>query len=417
MLAAIASLPLLAACSPGPRAAQLALDRVWDRPIRWDAARGVDYLVDRLSLVGDTLLYAEGAARVTERITALDAATGEKRWSIAIGQAITVPTAGQVRLSGAGRVAFGPFESRFENPLLETAGDILPLSYVDEGGAKAPGGVIGVRLTTGEPVWHAPVAADPSTGRAVITAIGDRVVISSVTAEVGPQWPAADAPLTTVAVDGRTGQVLWSAPDVVGLDADGEYVVVGLREHRSSGRAVWKLRALQAGTGEPVWTGDQELTYLGNYRGTAAGCTVVDSYQVYRLATGERIDHEWPAQPVPIMTDPPLLAWDSGDDWWRPTTSGFFTLVLPDGKPQHGRGRPGQLEFEVRSGVGPYIWGQLQTTQGTWENDAELAGVVAVDRSGTLRSPSLDGVFAAVNDRWLITVDSKGIATYRISPA
>ncbi|MFC7625636.1 hypothetical protein [Microlunatus sp. GCM10028923] len=417
VLAAIVSLPLLASCSgTGSRAPELALDRVWDRPVPWDAGRGIDYLVDRLSLVGNTVLYAEGAEREPERITALDAATGAERWSIKVGQSITAPTVGRVRLSGCGRVAAGSFGASFQNPLLRAVGDILPLPYVSDDGAKPASGVIGVRLTTGEPVWGV-ATSEPSADRPVITAVSDACVIITVTPEVGIDWPAADAPVTTIAVDGRTGRTLWSAPDVLGLGADGEFVVVGQRELRAGSRAVWTLRTLAAGTGEQRWADDQELRYLGDHRATAAGYTVLNGYRVFRLATGERIDYEAEAQPLPIMTDPPLLAWDAGDDWWSPWSSGFFTQVLPDGKPQHGRGRPGGLEFDVRSGVGPYVWGELTGTQGTWESDADLIGVAALDRSGTPRSPSLHGILAAVNDRWLITVDSKGFATYRIAPA
>jgi hypothetical protein len=112
-----------------------------------------------------------------------------------------------------------------------------------------------------------------------------------------------------------------------------------------------------------------------------------------------------------------VLVWDSGDSFWSPWSSGFFTRSLPEGKPEHGRGRPGGLDFRPEVGVGRHLWGRFSSTQGTWDSDADLIGVAAVDRTGTPRSPSVMGILGGVNDRWLLVVASDGFAVHKITPA
>ncbi len=93
-----------------------------------------------------------------------------------VGGPITAPTVGRALISGSGPVD-----------------DILPVSYVSGGGAKATSGVIGISLATGQPVWGCAATTAPSVNRSVITVVSDSVVIITLAAGVGPDWPTVDA--------------------------------------------------------------------------------------------------------------------------------------------------------------------------------------------------------------------------------
>ncbi len=140
-------------------------------------------------------------------------------------------------------------------------------------------------------------------------------------------------------------------------------------------------------------------------------------YEVVEVSTGRPLDYTETYAPRPLAGEPRLLAWDTGDDFWSPWSSGFFTQRLPDGRPEHGRGRPGGLDYEPELGVGPYIWGGFTSTQLTWDSDSDLIGVAAVDRTGTPRSPSVPGILGGAGDRWLVVVVSTGFEVHRITPA
>ena len=423
VLAALAAVPLLAACSPGlgSKAPELALDKVWDKAVPFDAGLGIDYLVARLSLLGNHLLHAEGNGTQPDKITALDTATGTQRWSIGVGESITAPTVGRVLIAGCGMGARSSFNGILQNPVLKSAGDILPVSYVSGSEASATTGVIGLSLQTGRPIWGIAATSEPSPIRAVITAVSDAVMIITVAPTVGPDWPAADSALTMIAVDPATGEKLWEGRDLYGFAVGGEFVIAA---KRASGGTGWTAQVLDARTGESRWADAPLLDHPSDHVATAAGYTVFrpsrstkGKYQVLQLSSGRLIDYPEDYAPRPLTTEPPLLAWDTGDEFWSPWSSGFYTQQLPAGNPEHGRGRPGGLDFTPAIGVGPHIWGSLTGTQGTWEHDAHFIGIAAVDRTGTPRSPSVKGLLAGASDRWLVVVDSLGFAVHRIASA
>lgn len=418
MLVALATVPWLASCSagPGPAAPRLGLDKLWESPFAFDAGSGIDYLVDRLSLLGDTVMLAEGAGNTPTMITALDAETGALRWSRPVGRPITAPTVGRVMISGAGPAAYGAWEETFQNPVLGAIDGILPVAYAD-GGTEATSGVIGLDLRTGEPVWGFAAVTEPSNARTMITAVAASVVIMTVAPAIGPGWPPADQPVITIAVDGRTGRRLWTAPDLLGLGADGDVVIAAKREQRSAGQAAWIPYVLDARTGAARWTGPQELGHPSDFKAAAAGYAVFAPNQVIQLATGTPIDYAEPHRPMPVACDPPLLVWDTGVDWWSAGPNGFLTRRLPEGKPEAGRKRPGGLEFVAEAGVGPHIWGHYSDTQSTSDSEAGLVGVVAVDRTGGPRSPSVKGMLAGVDDHRLVVVSTGMITVHRITPA
>ncbi|WP_152361074.1 PQQ-binding-like beta-propeller repeat protein [Microlunatus speluncae] len=426
LLAALVTVPILGACSagPGPAARQLKLDKVWEKVIKTEAGRGVAALEDRVALLGDTVVLAEGAEAEPERFTALDAATGARRWSLSVGSPITAPTVGRVLVGGCGKESLSSFGRMVSNPVLEAADDILPLSYVSESGPNATSGVVGVSLATGAPVWGFAATTERSKSRAVITAVSSEVVIMVVAPGFGPHWPTPEQEVSTIALDARTGEKLWSEPDLVGLAADGESVVAAKGDRRSDARAVWTPRVLDARTGEPRWTGEHELDEPTMIFATAADYTVIwpsrptmGEYEIVQLSTGRRIDYPELPPPTPMATDSPLLVWDTGVDWWSRGPNGFLTQRLPEGKPEQGRRRPGGLEFEPAIGVGPHLWGSYSSNQSTSDSEVPLIGVVAVDRTGGPRSPSVKGILVGVNDRWLVVAGSAGFETHRITPA
>jgi hypothetical protein len=102
--------------------------------------------------------------------------------------------------------------------------------------------------------------------------------------------------------------------------------------------------------------------------------------------------------------------------WWAKGPNGFVTQTLPKGSPTKGKSRPKGLEFEAMYGAGPHIWGRYKTTQESREHD-DLAGIVAVDRTGQPRSGSQPGVVLAdVSEKWLVVGKNGYVEVQRITP-
>lgn len=425
VIGALLAVPLAGGCSAGrdPAAVQLRLDRAWGRQLDVDPGRGLDYLVDRMRILGDTLLIAEGTGTNRgARLVALDAASGQTRWTIAADVPFTAPTVGEVMACICGPWRFTAFDEKLQNPVMKAVGDVLPVSYVSGSEARSASGVIGVSLKTGQPVWGFAAMPEPSPNRTLVTAVSESVVCVAVTPAFGPRWPNDAEPVTTFALDAQTGAALWSQPDLIALAGDGDALVAVQRTPRAGDVAAWLPRVLDARTAEPRWAGQQGLDGAHEHVATAGGYSVLwparpkmEGYMIIQLSTGRQINYDQVHMPMPVACDQPMLVWDTGADYWSRGPNGFLTLQLPDGQPKHGFHRPTNLDFVAEVGIGPYIWGTLQKTRSASREQMRFNGVVAIDRSGAPRSPNLKGVFISVTDRWLVIIEPGGYAVYQIT--
>lgn len=374
---------------------------------------GWDLVGGRLRVFGDTLILVEGIGTEGVRITATDLPSGKTRWEIKGDALLTVPAVGRVMPYVGGLGEYGGFDKVVQKPVIGSAQGIVPVTYVTGGGRRTTGGVMGVDVRTGEPVWGFPAVGEPSADRALVTAVSDAVVLVTVAQRLGPKWPDLNHTVTSFAVDVRTGAKLWAQRDVIGLAADGDGIVAAKR------LADWSACVLDARSGKARWTADRPLSYPSGHVATAADHTVFDPdktgesepgkrFDVVRISTGERLEYAWDSVPTPVASDPPLLVWDTGPDWWSKGPNGFVTQPLPTGKPVRGSKRPDGLEFTDGFGVGTaHVWGSFKPTNGGGGRNAHLSGVLAVDRTGTPRSPSIGGALECVTDRWLVVTTGR----------
>jgi hypothetical protein len=251
----------------------------------------------------------------------------------------------------------------------------------------------------------------------MVTAVAESVVLATVSAPFGPGWPDKAQSPTTIALDAKTGEELWRAPDAVGVSGDGNSVVLA---RRTAG--AWHMEVRDARTGNARWTGTHQSRGPYEHRGTAADHIVLQhadrkDFDLIRLSDGKPLDVDTETIPTAVAGDPPLLVWDGGVQWWAKGPNGFVTQTLPKGSATKGKHRPKGLEFRATYGVGPYIWGKYGTTQESQENDS-LAGTIAVDRTGAPCSPNLQGVsLADVSEKSLVVGWNGNLELHRITTA
>ncbi|MEU0090765.1 PQQ-binding-like beta-propeller repeat protein [Kribbella sp. NPDC006257] len=416
VLLGAASVPLVAACgaSPGEGARPLKLEKTWQEPLVTPG----EAMPGRARIVGDSVVLADGSGTGKVRLVCFGAADGVRRWTLDGSKPLTLPGIGNGWLSIVGPAQyFSPIT--IQNPGLQLVGNVIPISYATAQKGATTSGIIGVDARTGAPAWRFSAAPTATTDRTMVTAVAASVVLATVSAPYGPHWPATSP--TTIAIDAKTGTELWRATGLTGLSGDGESVVVARRTGNS---AAWLPEVLDARTGKARWTGANALGGPYGHKQTASDFVLLSpgnrqDYELVRLSTGDQLDvPETSATPVLVGTEPPLLAWDSGMAWWAKGPNGFVTQTLPKGRAAKGKHRPGSLTFRPALGIGPYLWGELQTKQGSKKEDAKFIGTVAVDRTGALCSPPMrDGAaIADVSDQWLLLGLKDHLAVHRIHP-
>lgn len=378
---------------------------------RWEALPG------RVRVVGDAVVVVDGTGTETARVCCFNAADGAKKWVIDGRGPMSVPGMGAVWVCVVGPGFLGNSPTLVQQPTVRTAGDVLPVSVASAPKGAATSGVVGLDVRTGDPVWGFRVVAAPSTDRTMVTAVAESVVLATVSAPFGPGWPdKAHAP-TTIALDAKTGDELWRDADAVGVSGDGNSVVVAKRTAAS-----WHLEVRDARTGTVRWTGTHQSRGPHEHRGTAADHTVLKhadrkDLDLIRLSDGKPLEFDTESTPNVVASDPPLLVWDGGPQWWAKGPNGFVTQTLPKGSPTKGKHRPKGLEFTPEYGVGPYIWGEYSGTQESEAND-HLVGTTAVDRTGAPCSPNLRaGYLADVSEKTLVIAWQGNIEVHRIAPA
>ncbi|MFC6160523.1 PQQ-binding-like beta-propeller repeat protein [Kribbella jiaozuonensis] len=363
--------------------------------------------------MGDLVVLFDGTGVEKVRVACLKAADGSQVWGIDDTKQLSVPGLGDVWLCVVGR---GVYESPdvIQEPTVGCAGDILPISFVADRNARTSSGIVGVDVRDGRPVWGFRAVADASAERTMVTAVAGCVVLATVSAPYGPQWPDR---ATTIALDARTGRELWRGAGVIGLAGDGESVVVARKTDGG-----WRPEVRDAQTGTPRWTGEHSIDGPYQHVATVADHTVLSTKDrrvtdIVRLSTGDQLDFEADAPPGLVGSEPPMLVWDSGVAWWAKGPNGFVTQTLPKGSPTKGKKRPKGLEFHALHGAGPYIWGTYKTTQESTEHD-DLAGTIAVDRTGQPRSATQPGVVLAdVSEKWLVVGKNGYVEVQRIKPS
>jgi hypothetical protein len=412
--------PLLAACGAraGEAARPLKLEKVWQERLT------VPYetLPGRVRVVGDSVVLVDGTGTATGRVVCFNAADGAKTWVIDGRKPMSVPgVVGDGWVCVVGPAFLGLGGKPVQRPTVQVADGILPVSYAAAPQGATTSGVVGVDVRTGDPVWGSRSVPSASTDRTMVTAVADTVVLATVSAPFGPYFPDRAHPPTTIALDAKTGAELWRASDVVGLSGDGRSVVVAKRTS-----ADWLPEVRDAQTGEVRWTGNVRLVGAIDHEGTAVDHTVLRPHdkgviQVVQLSTGKQIEFKnQSVTPMPMASDPPLLVWDSGSDWWAKGPNGFVTQTLPKGSPAKGKYRHHGVEFQGAYGVGPYLWGHTRDLQNADPEDSEFQGVIAVDRTGAACTPAMRDAteLAHVSQDWLVVARRQGYAeVHRISPA
>ncbi|MEU4196236.1 hypothetical protein AB0E69_30315 [Kribbella sp. NPDC026611] len=417
VLLAAASVPLVAACANAAdkAAPKLKLEKVWQERLTVPA----DRLPGRARIVGDSVLLADGTGTETGRVVCFGAADGTKAWVIDGGRPMSVPGVGDGWICVVGPAFLGYSSKPVQRPTVQVAEGILPVAYAAAPKGATTSGVAGVDVRTGDPVWGYRAMSTASTDRTMVTAVAESVVLATVSAPFGPFFPDRTHRPTTIALDAKTGAELWRATDVVGLSGDGNSVVVAKRTS-----AEWLPEVRDARTGEVRWTGTVRLVGAIDHEGTAADHTVLcptdkGVVQVVRLSTGKQLKFESDEIPAAVASDPPLLVWDSGMNWWAKGPNGFVTQTLPKGSPTKGRHRHHGITFYGAYGVGPYIWGRTQTYRGSDPEDTQFEGLIALDRTGAACTPAMRKAeqLAHVSRDWLVVGLNGYAQVYRISPA
>lgn len=411
MLGAVVVAPLLVACSKSARdgAPEVRLEAAWRVPVR----TRIEGLPGRVRVVGDSVVLVDGTGVEKVRVACFNAADGKQVWQIDDAEQLSVPGVGAVRLCVVGR---GVYESPdvIQEPTVGCAGDVLPISFVADRNAKTSSGIVGVDVHDGRAVWGFRAVSNVSTDRTMVTAVAGSVVLATVSAPYGPDWPERRP--TTIALDARSGRELWRGDGVIGLAGDGESVVVAKATDGG-----WRPEVRDARSGTPRWTGKHSIDGPYQHVATVADHTVLSTKDrrvtdIVRLSTGTQLDFEADAPPGLVASNPPMLVWDSGVAWWAKGPNGFVTQTLPKGPPTKGKKRPKGLEFHALYGAGPYIWGEYKTTQESGDHD-DLAGTIAVDRTGRPRSATQPGaVLADVSERWLVVGKKGYVEVQRITP-
>ncbi|WP_405059230.1 PQQ-like beta-propeller repeat protein [Kribbella sp. NBC_01505] len=392
----------------------LKLAKAWQEPLVTPG----EALPGRARIFGDSVVVADGTGTGKVRLVCFGAADGVRRWTLDGSKAVELPGVGSGWLSIVGPAQyFSPIT--IQNPGVRVAGNVIPIPYATAPKGVTTSGVIGVDATTGEPAWTFAATPSPTADRTMVTAVANSVVLATVSAPYGPHFPATSP--TTIAVDAKTGTELWRETGLTGLSGDGDSVVVA---HRTANSATWLPEVRDARSGKVRWAGTKAMGGPYEHSGTAADFVLLNpgsrQMELVRLSTGEQLDvPETTVRPHLLGTEPPLLVWDSGMSWWAKGPNGFVTQTLPKGRAAKGKSRPGTLTFRPALGIGPYLWGELQTKQGTKKEDVQFSGTVAVDRTGALCSfPMQDGAaIADVSHDWLVLGLKDHLAVHRISPA
>jgi hypothetical protein len=408
-----AAVPLVAACgaSPGDGAPPLKLEKTWQEPLVTPG----EAMPGRARIVGDSVVLADGSGTGKVRLVCFGAADGVRRWTLDGSKPIANDW---LSIVGPAQY-FSPIT--IQNPGIRLAGSVIPIPYATAQKGATTSGLIGVDAQTGEPVWSFAAAPSPTFDRTMVTAVAASVVLATVSAPYGPHWPVTSP--TTIAVDAKTGTELWRATGVTGLAGAGDSVVVARRTGNS---ATWLPEVRDARTGKARWTGASAIGGTYDYEATAADFVLLNPgnsrghYELVRLSTGDQLDLPETSESLVLLgTEPPVLAWDSGMSWFAKGPNGFVTQTLPKGRAAKGKQRPGSLTFKPALGIGPYLWGELQSKVGSKRDDIKFTGTVALDRTGALCSPPMrDGAaIADVSQQWLVLGLKDHLAVHRISPA
>ena len=185
------------------------------------------------------------------------------------------------------------------------------------------GGLRGIDRATGAELWTNDVVFSDESGvgvaRGAAAMVGDTIAVPTGT--------------TLTGVDVTTGEVIWTSPQLdhpVGADG----VFVG-SEHSTTGGGTGVLRAIDAATGETLWSADGQLSYgdlLAVGDGVVAPISPASGIIAYELTTGTV---RWTVVPD-VFAQPQLIDGTSVIELWegslvaRSTTDGSTTWALTE---------------------------------------------------------------------------------------